>query len=629
MKSILIPELKELKMLGGSIEIRNYSLTKEFMRVVPVSEDLWRDIGDGKGEKPVELHLDIQYSEEEYTLTLTLQSISVRASTPKGAYYALCTLVQLSQLNHGNLECCEIHDWPGIKVRGISDDISRGQISTLENFKLIIKRLSQYKCNVYLPYIEDTFAYRCLPQSGKFSDPVAAAEWLELVKYASEYYIKIIPIINIFGHWDKNSVLEAFADNMLREGNLPNGLPMGALDVRKSEVRTNVCNMLDEVVEVFGQAGIIHVGGDEVLELTKTFSKEESTLIYNGYYKFIQTELFKRGCKMWMYSDMYTPIWGDYQLQLEDIDEMPQDIGFVYWDYSVREEYPNINELIKRRRHIYISPATYTWSRFLPHFEVSWYNIQRLSGFKPEQYEGIITSAWCDGGMNLREENWFGILAGALFGWEPGSRMTLNDFIIQFFEVYYGLEHINLQFFHQLFDYHQSFIPDTSDEAISTKPMEVWYQGMQEVGRNLYNEFWKDARLPVDDILQSHAKGMPEQIVQAQSYFEGLRPLRNNITYETMLFDIKRLHTNIRKIKLLKSGAYRTREEAMADIPVILDLAKEVASLRKENKKLWFAANRQSEWEFCESKYLDLEASLRSLARYCKVAKVFKREKFL
>lgn len=629
MNTKLIPEIKKIEITGGIIAIADYFLTDEFLKAAPVSAELFEEIGGGKGNKPVKLILDSKYDKEEYTLTIDQDMISVEASTSSGAYYALCTIAQLSQLNNGMLECCKISDWPTIKVRGVSDDISRGQISSLENFKSIIKRLSRYKCNLYMPYIEDSFAYKCAPQSGKYSDAVSACEWKELVTYADKYYVTIVPIVNILGHWDKNSVLEAFEDYMLKEGDNPEGRTLSTLDVRKPRVLEMVSHMLDEITEVFGKAGMIHVGGDEVGDLTRLFSKEKAAELFNGYYKHIHNELKKRGCRMLIYSDMYTPVWGDYQIGLDYIDEMPEDTGFVYWDYAVRKEYKNITHLIERGKRFYVSPATYTWSRFIPHIQNVWLNVKSLAGLAPDKYEGIIMSTWCDGGMNLREENWLGILAGALFGWEPKSKMTLDEYIESFFNIYYGIENINLKEFHNLFDYDKAFIKEDYNENTATKPMEFWYDELQGIGSRMFNEFWKDARSPVDETLKAGLNGVLQQILKARSYFEELKPSRNTLTYEVMLFDFKRLVANIKKIDLLRSDAYRSREEAMRNIPKILELAEEVSSLREENKKLWFAANRQSEWEFTESKYLDLESTLRSLARYCKVGKRLSTEKYL
>ena len=52
---------------------------------------------------------------------------------------------QLFMLNQGEICHLEIEDAPDMPLRGISDDISRGQISTFQNFKDNIKRMSLVK----------------------------------------------------------------------------------------------------------------------------------------------------------------------------------------------------------------------------------------------------------------------------------------------------------------------------------------------------------------------------------------------------------------------------------------------------------------------------------------------------
>jgi hypothetical protein len=176
-------------------------------------------------------------------------------------------------LNDGEILPLTIHDKPTMPVRGFSDDISRGQISTMENFKDIIRRLSYVKCNVYMPYIEDTFAFERYPESGKYSDPVSPQEWKVLIRYAEDYYIDIIPIFNTMGHWDKNAKLEYFYPYVMKRNGGENGYPASSVDVRKPEAQRMIYDMLDELVDVFGKKGI-HVGGDEVADYTSIFEKD-------------------------------------------------------------------------------------------------------------------------------------------------------------------------------------------------------------------------------------------------------------------------------------------------------------------------------------------------------------------
>ena len=328
---------------------------------------------------------------EEYRLKISAEGILLTVSAPNGAYYALVTLAQLFRLNNGEICLLEIEDKPTMPLRGISDDISRGQISTLQNFKDIIRRMSYVKCNVYMPYMEDTFEFKKYPESGKFSDPVTQEEWKELIEYAKDYYVTIIPIFNTIGHWDKNAKLEFFYPYVMKEHDDPNGLPCTSVDVRKPESQQMIYDMLDELAAVFGESKAIHVGGDEVGDYTRLFKKDLAGQYYNEHFNRIYAYLKSKGIETYMYSDMYTPLYGDYALGIDYIDNMPNDMNFVFWDYACRADYPNIRNLIDRKKKFCLSPATYTWNRLLPQHYISWLNTKLLANAGSENARGIIT----------------------------------------------------------------------------------------------------------------------------------------------------------------------------------------------------------------------------------------------
>lgn len=307
------------------LRAEDFSLSQSIKSYVKKAEEVF----DYHGGQEISLEVSEKYEEEEYSLFAESTSIKIIASSPKGAYYALTTLWQLFCLNDGEILPLTIHDKPTMPVRGFSDDISRGQISTMENFKDIIRRLSYVKCNVYMPYIEDTFAFERYPESGKYSDPVSPQEWKVLIRYAEDYYIDIIPIFNTMGHWDKNAKLEYFYPYVMKRNGGENGYPASSVDVRKPEAQRMIYDMLDELVDVFGKKGI-HVGGDEVADYTSIFEKDLAGKYYNEHFNRMYDYLNAKGVKTFMYSDMYTPLYGDYSLGIEYIDNMPADMNFVF-----------------------------------------------------------------------------------------------------------------------------------------------------------------------------------------------------------------------------------------------------------------------------------------------------------
>ena len=132
---------------------------------------------------------------EGYFLDVRPEGVVVIAESEKGVFYGVMTLLQLlrHEKRSHTVEGVSILDFPALRVRGITDDISRGQVSTLENFKKIIRFCARYKLNVYSPYIEDMFQFSRHPLIGKNRGALSSSEWKELDACAASYFVELIP----------------------------------------------------------------------------------------------------------------------------------------------------------------------------------------------------------------------------------------------------------------------------------------------------------------------------------------------------------------------------------------------------------------------------------------------------
>ena len=568
------------------------------------------------GTIPVDYRICETLGTEAYRLTISADGVLITASAPNGVYYALVTLSQLFQLNNDEVCLLEIEDRPTMPLRGISDDISRGQVSSFQNFKDIIRRMSLVKCNVYMPYMEDTFAFRKYPESGKFSDPVPQEEWKELIEYAKDYYITIIPIFNTIGHWDKNAKLEFFYPYVIKHNDDPNGAPCTSVDVRKPESQQMIYDMLDELADVFSESKAIHVGGDEVGDYTHLFKKDLAGKYYNEHFNRVYDHLKAKGIQTYMYSDMYTPLYGDYALGIDYIDNMPDDMNFVFWDYACRADYPNIRNLIKKKKKFCLSPATYTWNRLLPHHYIAWLNTKLLAEHGSENARGIIMSAWCDGGLTLREENWMGIYVGGLYSWNCHNKLSFGETVKSYFKLFFGLD-VDMEQYHSLMNYDKNFVEHPYNQETFGEKIEFWYDKWQGGGSWLLREFLKDATEPADEELKEKLQGCEEIFQKAYGYFSTLKPLYNQNAYDAFVFDIKRSLIAARKLFMLSGKPFKSREEAMAKVNQTEQMIATLQDLKQEHKQRWFADNRQSEWNYVEARYDELIGSFHSLKRYC------------
>jgi hypothetical protein len=68
-----------------------------------------------------------------------------------------------------------IRDWPSMEWRGVSDDISRGPIPTIDYLKMQIRTLAEYKINLVGFNLEHVFDFQTQPLVSPRDQPKEAA----------------------------------------------------------------------------------------------------------------------------------------------------------------------------------------------------------------------------------------------------------------------------------------------------------------------------------------------------------------------------------------------------------------------------------------------------------------------
>jgi len=305
--------------------------------------------------------------------------------------------------------------------------------SSDESYKQTILMNSHFKYNLYMPYIEDTFKFAFSPDFGKYSDPVPASEWKEICGYAECFGVSVRPIINLIGHWNKNRRLYDFRDFVMYK----DGKPTDVLDFTKKDVREFVSKMLDEIVDAFGK-GIIHIGGDEAASVKQIYGEEKGAELYSEYCNWLNSELKKRECTMMMYSDMFFPVYGDYSFGEKYVNLLDKDITLLGWDYAPRDEYSSTKALSESGYKYGVSSGSWIWNRFVPQLEVSYINNRNIIKQVSDKCDIFVMSSWNDGGTALREEMIPSAAAGAVFAWNNNDGRTYDDFVNDFYKIYYG-----------------------------------------------------------------------------------------------------------------------------------------------------------------------------------------------
>lgn len=228
-------------------------------------------------------------SGESYTLSVTPEKVTVKATSGAGLFYGLQTLLQLSTPSESgfSVPAVEIVDTPRFAYRGLMLDVSRHFLSK-EFVKKQIDALAYYKINRLHLHLTDAAGWRIeikkyplltelaawrtdatWKQWGKggykylrFDEPGASGGYYtqedirELVAYARQHYMTLIPEIEMPSHSEE--VLAAYPHLSCA------GEPYKNSDfcVGNEETFTFLENVLTEVMALF-PSEYIHVGGDE------------------------------------------------------------------------------------------------------------------------------------------------------------------------------------------------------------------------------------------------------------------------------------------------------------------------------------------------------------------------------
>ncbi len=232
--------------------------------------------------------------DESYTLTAAASGIEIRAATHAGLFYGTRTLLQLLPTSPEESEgwtvpALEIRDHPRFVYRGLHLDVGR-HFFPPEYIKRYIDLLARHKLNVFhwhltedqgwrleieaFPRLAEVSAWRAETIVERNFDPYVGDgvpyggfytrdEVRDIVAYAAERYVTVIPEIEMPGH--SVAVLAAYPELACTEGPFEVSTVWGVKeDIYCPHERTFefLETVLTEVMELF-PSPYIHIGGDE------------------------------------------------------------------------------------------------------------------------------------------------------------------------------------------------------------------------------------------------------------------------------------------------------------------------------------------------------------------------------
>lgn len=231
---------------------------------------------------------DSELGDEGYELTITDKLVSLVANKPAGLFNGIQTIrqvlpakVELASVQNGPWKIATgvIRDYPAYGYRGSMLDVAR-HFFEVEDVKNLIDQLAYYKMNALHMHLSDDQGWRIEIKSwpnltahggktevgGGEGGYYSQEQYADIVKYAQDRYITIVPEIDMPGH--TNAALASYPE-LNCNGKAPE-LYTGT-EVGFSSLCTNkeiTYKFIDDVIRELAAltpGEYIHIGGDESL----------------------------------------------------------------------------------------------------------------------------------------------------------------------------------------------------------------------------------------------------------------------------------------------------------------------------------------------------------------------------
>jgi hexosaminidase len=431
-----------------------------------------------------------QLGNEGYQLSVTPNFITIKANKPAGLFYGAQSLVQLFPKEIESKEaltgidwkapCVEVTDYPRVGWRGLMFDVAR-HFFTKAEVKQYIDAMVRYKYNLLHLHLTDDEGWRIeikgLPkltevgawnvkktgEFGNFVPPTAdeprnyggfytQEDIKELVQYAKERFVNIMPEVDVPGHslaaivsYPELSCTPGAESYRVRSGERimdwsRGAPPIALLDNTLCPANEKVYTFLDTVITQIAQLfpfDYIHMGGDEAPinfwekndQIKALMQKEGLKNMHQvqGYFeKRVQKIVESKGKKFMGWDEI---LEGD----------MSPSAAVMSWrgtKYGI--------EASKKKHEVVMSPTTYAYLDYMQAdaiTEPKVYASLRLSksyefepipaGVDPKYIKGGQANLWTEQVYNIRQAEymtWPRGMAIAESVWSPAEKKNWNNF---------------------------------------------------------------------------------------------------------------------------------------------------------------------------------------------------------
>jgi len=523
--------------------------------------------------------------EEGYVLVAGSGGVIIGGSTAAGVFYGLQTLKQLVRGSGTDayIPGVRIVDWPAMRWRGVSDDISRGPVPTLDYIKRQIRTLAAFKLNLHSFYMEHTFSSADHPLIGPSGGSLTPDEIREILEYARSYHVEIVPEQQTFGHLHKALKLERY--NPLAETPY-----CDVLSPQQGGTYKLIADWYRELNELF-PGKFFHIGEDETFELGEGQSREAAREKGVGAVYFAHLNRVRDLLKPYNRKLIF---WGDIALNHPDlIGQVPKEMIVANWDYAPRDSYESrIKPFKDAGLEQWVCPGVWGWNQIFPNVDASSKNIINfVRDGQAVGSPGMLNTSWDDDGESLFEMTWYGIVLGAAASWQA--------------------QPVDQKVFDRDFDW--AFFRSDGDQFVGVIHALGSVNTLLGI-RTSDDLFWRD---PFTTAFQNDARANAEKIrqmrLQVEAAHETLlrnqqRVKRNSSMVPVMIFAAERLDHLGRRAETVEKlsreywDAYlnlgdraKTRRLRRYYSPIynqLREMAEELGELKLSYRTQWLAENR-------------------------------------
>jgi hexosaminidase len=535
--------------------------------------------------KSAAVEMPTSLNEEGYVLNVGPGGIVVGGASHAGVFYGLQTLKQLvrGESSTAFIQGAQIVDWPAMRWRGVSDDISRGPVPTFEYIKRQIRTFAAFKLNMHSFYMEHAFSSAEHPLIGPEGGSLTPDEIRELVAYARSYHIELVPEQQTFGHLHKALKLEKY--NALAE------TPYGdVLSPQQEGTYKLIADWYRELNELF-PGKFFHIGEDETFELGEGQSREAARAKGVGALYFEHLNRVRDLLKPYNRRLMF---WGDIALNHPDlIGNIPKEMIVANWDYAPKDDYTSrIKPFKDAALEQMVCPGVWSWNQIFPNIDASSKNIINfVRDGQAAGAMGMLNTSWDDDGESLFEMTWYGIVLGAAASWQAQA--------------------VDVKTFDADFDW--AFFRNDGDQFVQAIHALGSVNTMLGLGPS-DDFFWRN---PFTTAYQNQARNNGEKIrqmrLQVESAEENLlrnrgRARRNGSMISSMIFASQRFDHMGRRAQTVEKlsreywDAYlnigdrtkvrRLRRYTGAIYNQLREMAEDLAELKASYRQQWLAENR-------------------------------------